>query len=66
MIMYTCILNYIYIQDSYVYMQDNQLYMQDIYAYMQDNYEYIITWYFFSHKSKFMKKICSDVPSGPL
>ena len=33
--MYTCILNYVYMQDIDVYMQDN-------YVYMQDNYVYII------------------------
>ena len=27
MIMYTCILNYVYMQDNYVYMQDNDVYM---------------------------------------
>ena len=27
MIMYTCILNYVYMQDNYVYMQDNYVYM---------------------------------------
>ena len=26
-IMYTCILNYVYMQDNYVYMQDNYVYM---------------------------------------
>ena len=30
-IMYTCILNYVYLQDHYIY-------MQYIYVYMQDNY----------------------------
>ena len=34
--MYTCVLNYVYMQDIYVYMQDN-------YVYVQDNYVYIIT-----------------------
>ena len=32
--MYTCILNYVYMQDYYVYMQDNYVYMQDIYVYL--------------------------------
>ena len=27
MIMYICILNYVYMQDNYVYMQDNYVYM---------------------------------------
>ena len=27
MIMYTCILNYVYMQDNYVYMQDSDVYM---------------------------------------
>ena len=27
MIMFTCILNYVYMQDIYVYMQDNHVYM---------------------------------------
>ena len=26
-IMYTCILNHVYMQDEYVYMQDNYVYM---------------------------------------
>ena len=54
--MYTCILNYVYMQDNDVYMQDNYVYMyrylciharynyvymQDIYVYMQDNYVYM-------------------------
>ena len=33
--MYTCILNYVYMQDINVYMQDD-------YVYMQDNSVYII------------------------
>ena len=27
MIMYTCILNHVYMQDNYVYMQDKYVYM---------------------------------------
>ena len=34
-IVYTCILNNLYMQDNYVN-------MQDMYVYMQDNYLYII------------------------
>ena len=60
MIMYTCILNHIYMQDIYVHMQDDYVYMQDNYVYMQDNYVYIIT--FFTHMQ--LKNLCSDVPSG--
>ena len=26
-IMYTCILDYVYMQDNYIYMQDNYVYM---------------------------------------
>ena len=72
--MYTCILNYVYIQDNslymqdnYVYMQDNYVYMQVIYVYMQDNYVYIIMYFFHTSPNLYsaMKKICSDVPSGP-
>ena len=59
-IMYTCILNYVYMQDIHVYMQDD-------YVYIQDKYVYIITYFF--HKShnlyNAMKNLCSDVPSGP-
>ena len=33
-IMYTCILDYVYMQDIYVYMQDNHVYMQDNYVYV--------------------------------
>ena len=32
-IMYTYIVNYVYMQDNYVYMQDNYVYMQDNYVY---------------------------------
>ena len=47
-IMYTCILNYVYMQDNY--------------EYMQDNYVYIITYYFFHTCQNFfiqLKKLCS-------
>ena len=33
--MYTCILNYVYMQDIYVYMQDNYVYIHDNHVYMQ-------------------------------
>ena len=33
--MYTCILDYVYMQDIYVYMQDNYEYIQDNYVYLQ-------------------------------
>ena len=43
-------------------------YMQDNYVYMKYNYVYIITWSFFHTSQNLccaMKKLCSDVPSGP-
>ena len=46
-IMYTCILNYVYLQDHYVYMQyiyvymlDNYVYIRYTYVYMQDIHTY--------------------------
>ena len=65
---------YVYMQDNYVYMQDIYVNMQVIYAYMQDHYVYmqdihvyIITKYFYTSQNlcSAMKKLCSDVPSGP-
>ena len=52
-IMYTCI-------DSHVCMQDN-------YVYMQDDYVFIITYFFHTSQNlcSAMKKLCSDIPSGP-
>ena len=40
-IIYTCIVNHVYMQDKYVYMQDNYAYMHDNYVYIQDNYVYM-------------------------
>ena len=53
-IMHTCIDNYVYMQDDHVY--------------MQDNFVYIIRQYFFNvsqNLCRAMKKLRSDVPSGP-
>ena len=42
-IMYTCIFNYVYVQDIMVTCILNYVYMQDNYVYMQDNYVYMYT-----------------------
>ena len=42
MIMYTCIHDYVYMQDIYVYMQVNFIHTCiDNYVYMHDNYVYM-------------------------
>ena len=33
-LVYTCILNYVYMQDNYVCIHDNYVYMEDNYTYM--------------------------------
>ena len=60
--------DYEYMQNDYVNMQNIYVYMQDDYVYMQDNHAYIITYFFFQTSQNLwsaMKKLCSDVHSGP-
>ena len=52
--MYTCILNYVYMQDNYVHMQDNYVYIN-----------HIIFFHTSQNICSAMKNLCSDVPSGP-
>ena len=62
-IVFTCILNYVYKQYKYVYMLDNNVYMQEIVYACIRNYVYIYIWvcihiYFIMYTCKIIVYTC--------